>query len=106
MPSKKNIEQPLYVGERKDFFHEFVEQRLGQCICLRREGLNRAAHVAQVVHAFASVTVCEILAAVFKTRDAVFVEKFLCVCIVELLVQRVANFVVDSHMSGSFQLRS
>ena len=68
--------------------------------------MNRAAHVAQVVHAFPTIAVCEILAAVFKAGDTVFVEKFLCVCVVELLEDGLAMFVMDSHIRSSFQLTS
>jgi len=32
-----------------------------------------------------------------------FVEKLLCFCVVELVAERVANFVADSHMRSSFQ---
>lgn len=58
------------------------------------------------MHALSSIAVCEILAAVFESGDAVFIEEFLCFCVVKLLVERVANSVADSHMRDSFQLGS
>ena len=58
------------------------------------------------MNTFASVTVCEILTAVFEAGDAMLVEKLLCFCIVELVAERVAMFVMDSHMRSSFQLTS
>ena len=58
------------------------------------------------MYALSSIAVCEILAAIFKTSDAVFIEEFLCFCVVKLLVERVANSVADSHMRDAFQLGS